>query len=117
MLEDIQVIKPTLLIGVPQAHPCTLRTRSHTRQDTCWQMERVQVYNRIYGGIQTKLAELPPLKKRAFELAMVVAQKRRQACPPCQCLCGPRSCARLKSLPHFPLPPVPQAIARCRLCH
>lgn len=50
--EDLQTIKPTVLISVPR------------------------IYERVYGAIRTKLEEGPPLKRRLFNLAVDVGWAR-----------------------------------------
>lgn len=53
LLDDILVVKPTVLVGVPQ------------------------LFNRIYAGVKTKIAESSPIRRGAFNLAMRVARERR----------------------------------------
>lgn len=50
--EDLQTIKPTVLISVPR------------------------IYERVYGAIRTRLEEGPPLKRRLFNLAVDVGWAR-----------------------------------------
>ena len=50
--EDLQAIRPTLLISVPR------------------------IYERVYGAIRAKLAEGPPLRSKLFELAIEVGCAR-----------------------------------------
>lgn len=50
--EDLQTIRPTLLISVPR------------------------IYERVYGAIRAKLEEGPPLRKKLFELAVDVGYAR-----------------------------------------
>ncbi|MBI4205032.1 MAG: long-chain fatty acid--CoA ligase [Betaproteobacteria bacterium] len=52
LAEDLQTIRPTLLISVPR------------------------IYERVYGAIRAKLAEGPALRKRLFELAIEVGYAR-----------------------------------------
>ena len=50
--EDLLIIRPTILVSVPR------------------------IYERIYAGIQAKLAEGPPLNRRLFELAVEIGYNR-----------------------------------------
>jgi long-chain acyl-CoA synthetase len=52
--EDLQTIRPTLLISVPR------------------------IYERVYGAIRARLEEGPPLRKKLFELAVRVGYARFQ---------------------------------------
>lgn len=52
LAEDLQSIRPTLLVSVPR------------------------IYERVYSGIRAKLEEGPPLKRRLFELAVSVGYSR-----------------------------------------
>jgi long-chain acyl-CoA synthetase len=54
VLDDIRVVKPTMLVAVPV------------------------VYNRIYDGVRAKLAAGGMLTQLAFKLSMGVAQERRE---------------------------------------
>ncbi|MEW6313338.1 MAG: long-chain fatty acid--CoA ligase [Pseudomonadota bacterium] len=52
LAEDLQTIRPTLLISVPR------------------------IYERVYGNIRAKLAEAPVLRRKLFELAVTVGWRR-----------------------------------------
>ena len=52
--DDLQIIRPTLLISVPR------------------------IYERIYGAIKTKLDEGPPLRRKLFNLAVDTGWARFQ---------------------------------------
>lgn len=53
LLDDLQIVKPTVLVAVPT------------------------VYNKVFAGIQAKKQSMSPFQRRVFDWAMEVAKERR----------------------------------------
>ncbi len=53
LMEDFQLIRPTVLLAVPR------------------------IFNRIYDGLQKRMAEEKPLRRKLFERGMAVSRQRR----------------------------------------